>query len=155
MPTTLRDEIHQTKPFPSREAEAFLNIVRTAALLNTEFAEVLKPHGLTPTQYNVLRILRGAGKAGLCRYEVDDRLVTPVPDVTRLLDRLESAGLVDRARDPEDRRQVRARITPQGLRLLDELDDVLAAMHRDQLGHLDKTQLQTLADLLVAVRERG
>lgn len=155
MSQTLQYELRQTKPFPSLEAEAFLSVARTAALLGNEFADVLKPYGLTSTQYNVLRILRGAGEAGLCRHEVGDRLVTPVPDVTRLLDRLEAAGLVGRARDPEDRRQVRARITPEGLRILAELDDELTAHHREQLGHLSGEQLQTLIDLLAAARERS
>ena len=155
MSTPLQREIRQSKPFVSTEAEAALSVARTAAILDTEVADALKPHGLTPTQYNVLRILRGAGDAGLCRYEVGDRLVTPVPDVTRLLDRLESAGLVDRARDPEDRRQVRARITPQGLRLLNALDGVLEALHHRQLGHLGEDRLRTLVDLLAAARERG
>ena len=155
MAPSLQQELRQSKPFPSPEAEAALNVARTAALLDAELTDALKPHGLTPTQYNVLRILRGAGDPGLCRYEVGDRLVTPVPDVTRLLDRLETAGLVDRARDPEDRRQVRARITPKGLGLLAELDDVLAALHRRQLGHLGPDRLRTLSDLLAAARERS
>lgn len=154
MTTNLQHELRQRKPFASLEAEAYLSVARTAALLGTEFAEALKPHGLTPTQYNVLRILRGAGEAGLCRYEVGDRLVTPVPDVTRLLDRLEASALVDRTRDPEDRRQVKARITPQGLSLLNELDDVLQAVHRRQLGHVGDEGLRALIGLLAAVRER-
>lgn len=155
MPTPLEHELRQTKPFPSPEAEAALSVARTASLLDAEFSDALKPHGLTPTQYNVLRILRGAGDPGLCRYEVADRLVTPGPDVTRLLDRLEEAGLVDRARDPEDRRHVKARITPEGLGLLAELDDVLAALHRRQLGHLGIDRLRTLTDLLAVARERA
>ena len=153
MPTTLQHEIGQTKPFASLEVEATLSIARTAALLDTELTETLRPYGLTPTQYNVLRILRGAGANGLCRYEVGERLVTPVPDVTRLLDRLEVAGLVDRARDAEDRRQVRARITRHGLDLLAELDDVLHTLHRRQVGHVGQDRLRTLVDLLAVVRE--
>src|SRR5690606_27540187 len=133
MAPSLQHELRQTRPFPSLETEAALSVARTAALLDTEISETLKPHGLTPTQYNVLRILRGAGEEGYCRYEVGDRLVTAVPDVTRLLDRLEAVGLVDRARDPKDRRHVRARITPRGLRVLDELDGVMQELHRRQL----------------------
>ena len=152
---SLQQELQQARPFVSLEAEAALSVARTAALLDAETAEALKPHGLTPTQYNVLRILRGAGEAGYCRYEVGDRLVTPVPDVTRLLDRLEAAGLVDRARDPEDRRQVRARITPRGLRLLAELDGVTRDLHHRQLGHLGEERLRALVELLAAARERG
>lgn len=154
MTNTLQQELRQTKPFQSLEAEAYLNIARTAALLGTEFSEALKPYGLTPTQYNVLRILRGAGSSGLCRYEVGERLVTPVPDVTRLLDRLETGGLAGRARDPEDRRQVKARITPDGLKLLRELDEALLELHHRQLGHLGTERLSTLVDILAAARER-
>ena len=148
-----QEETPHRRPL-SPEAEAALGVLRTAALLGGEVAEELKPHGLTPTQYNVLRILRGAGDAGLCRYEVGERLIQPGPDVTRLLDRLEASGLTARARDPEDRRQVRARITPAGLARLAELDGVLDALHRRQLGHLGAPQLRALTDLLAAARVR-
>ncbi len=94
---TLRDELKMTKPFKSVEEEAILSIARTAALIEHAGAEALKPFNLTITQYNVLRILRGAGDEGLCRNEVGERLVTQVPDVTRLLDRMEAAGLIVRA----------------------------------------------------------
>ncbi len=154
MSLSLQQELRQSRPFPSTETEAVIGILRTAALLEGEVNEVLKPHGLTTTQYNVLRILRGAGDAGLCRHEVAERLVTPGPDVTRLIDRIEASGLVVRARDPGDRRQVRAQITPASLDLLAELDEVLEALHRRQLGDLGATQLRTLADLLAAARER-
>ena len=155
MTTLLQHELRQTRPFESLEAEAYLSVARTAALLGTEFSEALKPFGLTSTQYNVLRILRGAGEEGLCRYEVGDRLVTPVPDVTRLLDRLEAANYVKRARDTKDRRQVLAHITPGGLRLLEELDEVLPDVHKQQIGHLGEERLRTLIDLLSLVRERS
>lgn len=153
MSRTLQTEIRQTKPFASLETEAFVSIARTAAVLDLAFVEALKPSGLTPTQYNVLRILRGAGEAGLCRYEVGDRLVTPVPDVTRLLDRLEAGGLVARTRDPDDRRHVKARITPQGLNLLEALDGVLLGVHRRQFEQLGEDRLRVLVDLLSEVRE--
>ena len=155
MSPSLQHELRQSKPFASPEAEAALSVARTAALLDAELSDALKPHGLTPTQYNVLRILRGAGDAGLCRYEVAGRLVTPGPDVTRLLDRLEEAGHVERARDPEDRRQVKARITRAGLGLLGALDGVLAALHRRQFERVDADGLRTLIDLLAVVRERA
>jgi hypothetical protein len=99
MPPRLQDELKQTKPFASLEQEALLSIERTAAVLRHQLGEELKPLGVTPTQYNVLRILRGAGPAGLCRNEIRDRLVAQVPDVTRLLDRMEDAGLIVRGRD--------------------------------------------------------
>ena len=153
MVTRLRDEIKQTKPFASAHEEAFLNLARTAAVLNHSFAEAVKPYGITSTQYNVLRILRGAGNAGLCRNEVRDRLVAQVPDVTRLLDRMEEAGLIERERESADRRMVTTRITAEGLRVLKALDEPVLALHREQLGHLSKQQLATLVELLTLARE--
>ena len=152
---TLRDEIRQTRPFQSLEQEAALSIERTSVVLRHGFAEALRPFGITGTQLNVLRILRGAGRDGLCRNEIGDRLVSQVPDVTRLLDRMEEAGLVVRERSTEDRRLVRTRITTEGLALLDRLQEPLVEMHREQLGHLSAPQLQTLIDLLALVRQGG
>lgn len=154
MTSDLRADIKQRRPFDSPEQEAHLNIERTAAVLSHAFAEALKGHGITPTQYNVLRILRGAGKDGLCRNEVRDRMVAQVPDVTRLLDRLEDADLIERERSTEDRRQVGTRITAKGLMLLSELDAPVADIHRRQLGHLSASQLKTLAELLTLARQR-
>jgi DNA-binding MarR family transcriptional regulator len=154
MTSDLRADIKQRRPFDSLEQEAHLNIERTAAVLSHAFAEALKGHGITPTQYNVLRILRGAGKDGLCRNEVRDRMVAQVPDVTRLLDRLEDADLIERERSTEDRRQVGTRITAKGLMLLSELDEPVADIHKRQLGHLSATQLKTLAELLSLARQR-
>ena len=155
MPTDLRREIKQAKPFQSLEQEAMLNLERTTAVLSHAIAEALKPHGITPTQYNVLRILRGAGTPGLCRNEVRDRLVSQVPDVTRLLDRLEEAGLVERSRDAADRRLVTTRITAKGQQMLRELDAPVVEMHRRQLGHMTREQLRTLIELLGVAREPG
>lgn len=152
MTTELQREIRQTVPFESPEQEAFLNLVRTAALLEHRLAEGLRPHGLTLTQYNVLRILRGAEPEGLCRSDIEDRMLTPVPDVTRLLDRLEEAGHVERARAEEDRRFVIARITRPGLALLEELDEPVEALHEEQLGHLSRSDLRELSDLLAEAR---
>lgn len=152
MTSRLQDEIKQTRPFATLEQEALLSIERTAAVLGHQLAEALKPHGITPTQYNVLRILRGAGEAGLCRHEVRDRLVAQVPDVTRLLDRLETAGLIIRQRESDDRRYVTTRITPAGLALLEELDSGICQIHRNQLGHLGEERLRDLIDLLAAAR---
>jgi len=150
----LTAEIKATAPFSSREEEVSLNILRTAALLEHAVAERLKPHGLTPTQYNVLRILRGAGPEGLCRSEVTERMLTPVPDATRLLDRLEEAGLVDRDRDPDDRRFVTARITRSGLEKLAELDEPVQRMHEELLGHIPEEDLGRLTELLERSRGR-
>jgi DNA-binding MarR family transcriptional regulator len=104
----LRDEIKQTKPFPSLETEVFLNLARTADQTMRTIAEALKPAELSPTQYNVLRILQGAGKNGLACSEIGERLVTRDPDITRLLDRIEQRELVQRERSSSDRRVVLA-----------------------------------------------
>ncbi|HKG92940.1 MAG TPA: MarR family transcriptional regulator [Gemmatimonadaceae bacterium] len=155
MPTRLQDEIKQTKPFSSLEEEAALSIERTAAVVGHRIAEMLRPYNVTATQYNVLRILRGAGERGLCRHEVRDRLIAQVPDVTRLLDRMEDAGLVERERDETDRRLVNTRITRAGLRLLDELDAPITEFQRRELGHLSREKLRTLIDLLAEARNRA
>jgi DNA-binding MarR family transcriptional regulator len=148
----LRAELKQTKPFRTVEEEAHLNITRTAAVLEHELAQALKPFDITQTQYNVLRILRGAGPEGLCRNEVGERLVRKVPDVTRLLDRMEELGLVARERGGADRRYVTARISKQGLALVDRLDAEICRIHRRQLGHVDAEKLRRLIDLLTEVR---
>lgn len=152
MSLTLRSEIKQTAPFVSAEQEVFLNLIRTAALLEHAVEEGLRPYGLTLTQYNALRILRGAGAEGLCRNEIRDRLVRPVPDTTRLLDRLVDAELIERGREGDDRRFVRARISRKGLALLREIDGPLTDMHRAHLGHVSRADLRRLADLLETVR---
>jgi len=153
MPTTLRDEIKQTKPFSSLEQEAQLSVIRTGALLMDEVEQFLKPYGVTATQYNVLRILRGSEPGGLCRNELRDRMLTRMPDMTRLLDRLEEAGLVVRAREDDDRRMVRSKISAAGLKLLTELDDVTSEQERQRLGYMSADQLRTLIDLLALVRQ--
>jgi DNA-binding MarR family transcriptional regulator len=153
MSTPLRDEIRQTKPFASAQQEAFLSIGRTWAVLEHAFAEALKPYRLTPTQYNVLRILRGAGEDGLCRGEVMERMIARVPDATRLLDRMEAAGWIERARSATDRRFVTTRITREGLDLLAELDEPVLALHREHFSSLSGEQLGSLVELLGEVRE--
>jgi DNA-binding MarR family transcriptional regulator len=152
---TLRDELQQTKPFTSLQEEALLNVVRTAATMTNDMEELLKERGITNTQYNVLRILRGAEPEGLCRNELRDRMLTRMPDVTRLLDRMEEAGLVARSRDSEDRRLVSTRITPAGRRMVDELDAPVQSYHRTRLAHVSDEQLQTLIELLTLARDRG
>ena len=152
MTKSLQEEIHQRKPFASVQEEASLGVIRTATALQDAGEEVFKPSGITGTQYNVLRILRGAEPAGLCRNELRDRMLTRMPDVTRLLDRMEKAGLVERAREAEDRRMVSTRITKEGRRLLDELGPKVVALHKRRLGHLSEAQLRSLIDLLTLVR---
>lgn len=155
MATTLRDELQQYKPFTTPQQEAFLHIARTHAVLFDSFEKLLRPYGISLTQYNVLRVLRGAEPDGLCRNEVRDRLLTRMPDVTRLLDRMEEAGLISRVRDTEDRRQVTTRLTKQGRQLVDRLDAPVTAEHQRRLGHLTQAQLSTLMDLLTLVRQKA
>lgn len=148
----LASELKQTKPFTSPVQEAVLSIKRTAALLELRLAELLRPYGVTPTQYNVLRILRGAGAEGLPRCEVQGRLVAPVADTTRLLDRLEKMGLVSRARNTEDRRVVTSKITPRGLALLDKVAAPLKQFEGDEVGQVSDARLRTLIGILDEIR---
>jgi len=150
----LQAELKQNKPFKSLKEEAHLSIQRTAALLEHAFEGALKSHRITGTQYNVLRILRGSEPTGLCRNEIGARLVRQVPDVTRLLDRVEEAKIISRRRGGNDRRYVTTRITKAGLRMLDQMDQIINETHDEQLGHLDEGQLRKLIALLAAVRER-
>jgi DNA-binding MarR family transcriptional regulator len=150
---SLQDELKQSKLFRSLEQEALLSIERTAAVLGHDLADALREYEITPTQYNVLRILRGAGEKGLCRNEVRDRLVSQVPDVTRLLDRMEEMQLVERERAEEDRRMVFTRITRKGSQLLARLDEPVVQLHHAQLGHLGAARLRTLIDLLAVARQ--
>jgi DNA-binding MarR family transcriptional regulator len=151
---TLREELRQTKPFKCTEEELHLSIIRTAAILDHRLSQALKPYKITPTQYNVLRMLRGAGPGGLCRNAVGERLVANVPDVTRLLDRMEETGLILRERSAHDRRFVTARLSPRGLDLVNTLDARIAEIHQEQLGHVDRRDQRTLIDLLTVVRTR-
>jgi DNA-binding MarR family transcriptional regulator len=149
----LQKEIKQTRPFASVEEEALLGLLRTADGLARRGAEVLKPSGLSITQYNVLRILRGAGEAGLACGEIGERMITRDPDITRLLDRMEARGLLVRARSTSDRRVVTTRITPAGLALLKKLDGVMAEETRRLMQSLGATRLRTLVRMLDALRE--
>jgi DNA-binding MarR family transcriptional regulator len=152
MVTKLQEELKQAKPFTSREEEVYLNILRTAELLSWKIVETLKEVDLTPTQYNVLRILRGAGRTGASCSEISERMVTKDSDITRLLDRLETRGLISREREAKDRRRISVRITPNGLRLLSGLDEPVQKCHCHQLGHLGDKQLASLSKLLEMVR---
>ena len=140
MPGHLQQELKQTRPFRSRQEEAYLSIVRTADVLARDLADQIKAYGISETQYNVLRILRGAGHDGHPCSEVGSRLLTRDPDVTRLLDRLEKRGLITRSRDAADRRVVTIRITADGLAILDELEGPMRRVD-DLLGHLGPERL--------------
>jgi DNA-binding MarR family transcriptional regulator len=160
----LNSEIRKVRPFESLEQEVFLNILKTADALGAEAVEMLKPYGISPTQYNVLRILRGAGAGccgggqpdpgakGIACREIADRMITRDPDMTRLLDRLEKSGLIVRERDQKDRRVIMTRVTDAGLELLRNLDQPVLDLHVKQLGHLGKDKLNTLCEILEEVR---
>jgi len=154
MTARLRDEIRQNRPFQSLEQEAYLQVVRTASVLSDRLERVLEPAGITLPQYNVLRILRGShDNGGLCRNDLRERMLTRMPDVTRLLDRLEAAGYVRRTRDTEDRRMVNTFITEDGLELLASVEGAVADEHARAFGHVGKGRLKTLIDLLEEVRQ--
>ena len=148
MAAKLQTLIKQKRPFGSLEQEASLAISRLASHLNAEQADLLKTSGITWTQYNALRILRGAEGEPLSCGEIGERMITRESDVTRLLDRLEKQGLAQRARDERDRRVVKTWITPQGRDLLASLDEPVDAMHHRQLGHLGADKLEQLLSLL-------
>jgi DNA-binding MarR family transcriptional regulator len=155
MTTGLRAELKQRKAFATTEEVVFLNTLRTADHLLRGEVEVLKSADLTFPQYNVLRILRGAGRPGISCGEISDRMVTRDSDITRLLDRLERRGLVERGRDEEDRRVVVQRITAKGLALLQELDTPIERVHQRQLRHMTRAQLRQLTELLEKARAGG
>lgn len=148
---TQRD-IRQSKPFRSTAHEASIALVKTADDVRRHADEFLAPHGLTATQYNVLRILRGAGPEGLATLEVADRLVQRAPGITRLLDRLEAKGLVRRERRPGDRRQVRCFTTPRSARLLDSLDQGISEFDERAVSALSDSEQRTLIGFLDRIR---
>lgn len=148
-----RTEPKPAKTSASLREEAALSIMRASAEIEHSGESMLKPSGITITQYNVLRILRGAGPGGLCRNEIGERLIRRVPDVTRLLDRLEDLHLIERTREGDDRRYVTTRITREGLKLLTDLQPTIDALHQTQLGHMTDSQLGSLIELLGIVRE--
>lgn len=152
MASRLQQELKQSRPFPNLHQEAVLAIARTASVLNHAWEQRLRPYGITATQYNVLRILRGARPSGLCRHEISARLVTAVPDVSRLLDRMAAAGLASRTRDAADRRLVKAMITEKGLRVLAELDEPSTRYADQHFAHIPDDRIQELLALLEAAR---
>ncbi len=147
----LQHELKKKRPFESPEQEAALNVVRTSDQLQLRFARLLREYGLTPSQYNVLRILRGEGKP-LPILEIASRTITVVPGITGLIDRLEKAGFVNRVRCEKDRRVVYVALADQGAKALADLDDPLAALHHKLLGHLSHRELKELIRLLEKVR---
>lgn len=155
MPSKLASSIKQTQPFSSLEQEVSLTFFRLATELEHESSSLFKAHGLSMAQYNVLRILRGAGEAGMACGDIGDRLVTKAPDITRLLDRLERQGLITRSRETNDRRVVTTRITERGREILAELDAPVVLLHKRQFGHLGEEKLHQLLTLLEEVSSRS
>ena len=151
----IQAEIQQTKPFSSLEDEAVVALQRTADRLHWRLGEMLKAHGLSPTQYNALRILRGAGDQGRACSEIAERMVNRDPDITRLVDRLERRGLAVRSREGRDRRVITTRITPAGLELLQTLDGPVEELNRKMMGPLGGQRLQTLIRVLEVIREQA
>ena len=150
--STLRDEIKQTRPFRSSAEEVVVSILRTAAVVQRHLAQVVEAHGITIQQYNVLRILRGAGDAGLPTLAIRDRMVEEAAGITRLLDKLESAGHVVRERSTPDRRQVLCHITQKGASLVEALDRPMDVANQRSGSMLDDDERAQVVELLGAVR---
>jgi MarR family transcriptional regulator, 2-MHQ and catechol-resistance regulon repressor len=147
----LQSEIKKRKPFESAEEEALLNLLRTSDQFQNRLGRLFREYGLTPSQYNVLRILRGEGKPLPC-LEIADRMLQVVPAMTGLLDRLEKQSLITRERSTQDRRIVYVDITPSAKQLLKRLDPPLQQLHSELLGHLKPSQLKELSSLLERAR---
>ena len=147
-------EIAQRRPFHSVKAEIAVSILRTAALIERHFAQVVARTGLTIQQYNVLRILRGAGAEGMPTLVIRDRMIHEAPGITRLLDKLEKAGFARRERTASDCRQVFCYITEQGLAIVDELDEEMRAADDVAVGNLSEAEQKQLLKLLEGVRTR-
>jgi DNA-binding MarR family transcriptional regulator len=154
MPRGLQAELKQKIPFTSREEEAYLSLLRTADALQGQVEAYLKGFGLTGTQYNALRILRGAGPEGLPCRDIGERMITHDPDITRLLNRLEDRGLVERTRARHDRRVIYGKITAAGLKLLSEMDRPIEKYGREMLRHVGQEKLKQLIELLELARQR-
>ncbi|HUY81552.1 MAG TPA: MarR family transcriptional regulator [Acidobacteriaceae bacterium] len=144
----------RTKPHPCPEEVVYIELFRTTDMLSRHLTQVLKAEELSSNQYNVLRILRGAPD-GLPCGEIGNRMITRDPDITRLLDRLEKRTLIERWRESKDRRVVLARITREGLDLLARLDEPVQDTHRKQLGHLGRSRLKALTELLQQSRSQA
>lgn len=155
MVSKLQQELKQTKPFRSLEEEVILSIAHTAEYLAAAISSVLKSSDLTMTQYNVLRILRGAGSEGLSCSEVSERMVTKESDVTRLLDRVEARGFISRERPASNRRIVVARISDEGMSVLAQLDQPIDELNRNLVGHLGTKKQKDLKSFLEAVRNKS
>jgi DNA-binding MarR family transcriptional regulator len=152
MSPSLQEEIRQSKPFDSLEQEALLNIMRTAAVLTHRHEQFFREQGITATQYNVLRIVAGAGSDGISQCDIAERLVTMNADVPRLLKRTEVAGLIERAANPDDKRILKVQLTMRGTEVLHHLAPLIAEYTQNLFPNLTQQQLQTLNELLDASR---
>lgn len=150
--SAIQREIQQTRPFRSLSQEGVVALLRTADVVRRYIARVLEPYGITPQQFNVLRILRGAGPDGSPTLTIAERMIEEAPGITRLLDRLEAKGMVSRQRCPEDRRQVLCHATPQALDLLGRIDAAMDEADDTALGKLSEEEKAQLIRLLDAVR---
>jgi DNA-binding MarR family transcriptional regulator len=148
----LQHEVKKKQPFASRAQEAALNLARTNDRIAIRFERLFRDYGLTPSQYNILRIVRGEGKP-LPILEIASRTVTVVPGITGLIDRLEKAEFAARRRCTEDRRVIYVEILPKGLEVLGRLDQPVLDLHRELMGHLSDKELKELIRLLEKVRE--
>ena len=157
--SAIQNEIRQTRPFRSIAQEATIALLRTASVVSRAVARVVEPSGLSLAQYNALRIIRGAGTGGIPTLSIRERMIDEGTTITRLLDKLDDAGLIRRERSYPDRRQVLCFVTDAGRKLLDTLDPQVNAMDEDVVASLDESQLETFVELLDTVRvanaERG
>ncbi|MGB6689819.1 MAG: MarR family transcriptional regulator [Terracidiphilus sp.] len=149
----LKDEIKQERDFQSAEEQALLNLIRTADCLDRAMERMIRPFGVTSTQYNALRILRGAHPRGLTCSAIGDRMITAEPDITRLLSRLKALNLIRQQRDRRDRRMLWTQISPQGLKLLSEMDPMIERGPGELLGHMTRAELDSLSQLAEAARK--
>ena len=149
---SLKYEIHQTKPFHSIRHEAVLGLLKTSDLVRRVISSVVEPAGITMQQYNVLRILRGAGDEAIPTLEIRARMIEQTPGITRLLDKLERRSWVTRNRHSGDRRQVLCLITPRGKQLIDSLDDGVDAIYDRLLGTVSDAEVQVLVRAMDALR---
>ncbi len=146
-------EIRQSKPFRSPTHEAGIGLIRTADLIQRNYSRFVAPHGLTIQQYNVLRILRGAGEAGLPTLEIGERMIEQTPGITRLLDRLEGKEMVRRERSAQDRRQVFCWITPSGLNLLASIDEPIDRAGSEAFAEFSEAEVRDLILQLERLRQ--
>jgi MarR family transcriptional regulator, organic hydroperoxide resistance regulator len=150
--SSVGEEIHQTKPFATVEEELLVSLLRTTDVLHERFEQIIRPFNISMTQYNVLRILRGAEPSGRTCGEIGERMIAREPDVTRLLERMEKADLIKRTRDSADRRVVVTRITSCGLKLLDEMEPKLREID-GLLKPMGERKIETTLKLLDEVRQ--